>query len=77
MTYPNKPHLGLLIESTCRRCDLTRLSPVVDFDDYDLSGEVPNDDGSYCYAVRLECSHCSYVATIPVFYNLYSKGVIC
>ena len=73
MTYPDKPHLGLLIESTCRRCDLRRFSPVVE---HELSGATPIDDGSLCYTVQLECSHCSYRGIIPVFYNLYQRGEI-
>lgn len=76
MTYPDRPDLGLLIEYTCNYCSARRFSPVVD---YDRSGDIPNDDGSYCYTVQFECSACSKINGLirPVWYNLYSKGVIC
>lgn len=74
MTYPDRPHLGLLIEYTCNYCSAHRFSPVVD---YEEKGR--NDDGSYCYTVQLKCSACSKIYGLmrPVWYNLYDKGVIC
>lgn len=76
VTYPDKPYLGLSIEYTCNFCVIKSLSPIVGFKGGD--GEPSNDDGSHIYTVQFECSACGKIngRIRPVFYNLYSKGVI-
>lgn len=77
---PSTPFIGLKVEYTCINCEQTRFSKIVDHNDHDDPDLLawPNDDGSFIYKIKVECQACAYVngRFIPIFYNLYDRGVI-
>lgn len=73
---PSTPFIGLKVEYTCIDCLQTRFSTIVDHNEPDLTD--PNEDGSFIYLVKIKCQKCGCIngEHVPVFYNLYARGVM-
>ena len=74
MSLPDVPKRGLLITWSCIDCDKVSRMKIIG-----SRKNAPNEDGSTCYTVKLECPNCGYIngQYRPIWYNFYKKGVIC